>query len=239
MEAAENEELLKRMLGPTPDCPAMERLLAGKLAAQEQAHVSECGHCKTELALYQSFEEAAPRPDEAASVQWIASRLTHAAGTKSATGEPGTLRAAWRQRWLSLRILAPASLAVASVLVAVGIVQFNRHVESPAGVHVTGTDTMRSQSLDLTAPVGQIAAAPKTLNWLPVAGAATYSVQVMEVDQTILWEANVLATSVALPDRVLSSIVPHKRILWDVTALDAQGGKLASSGTKDFVLITK
>src|SRR6185369_9926125 len=39
------------------------------------AHLAECAHCQTELAMLKNFEQSTPSADEGAAVAWIAAQL--------------------------------------------------------------------------------------------------------------------------------------------------------------------
>lgn len=219
----------------TPDCFEIDELsllLDGKRGEQLQRraekHVAGCMHCQTELALLREFESPAVRPTEQSDVNWIVSRLRK--------NSPAAPLPWWKQIWSS-RILIPASIALATALIAIGIgLQMRQTPYSP--VPAPGREVMRSQSVDTVSPLGDVTLAPAEFKWRAVAGASRYRVRLFEVDRTELWNTTVSQTSVALDDSVREKIVPLKSLLWDVTALDDAGTVLASSGLQRFRLQT-
>jgi len=93
----------------------------------------------------------------------------------------------------------------------------------------------RSQSLELLSPKGELKSAPQTLAWNAVPSAVRYHVRLMEVDKTVLWESTVPSPSVSLPSRIEGLILPGKRLVWAVDAIDA-GGRSLVTGSQDFRL---
>jgi hypothetical protein len=93
---------------------------------------------------------------------------------------------------------------------------------------------LRSAAITTLSPVGDLDGAPVELRWEPQAGAALYSVKVMEVDHVVLWSAETGDASVALPRALRSQIVPGKPFLWEVVAKDATGATVAWSGKQRF-----
>ena len=235
--ATREDNNLNALFGPTPDCRAIEDLvplLEGRRGPDEQrrmkSHVACCAHCRTELALLQEFESPAARPDERADVEWIAARLRR---TSSYAGTSDVGQTWWRRIW-KLPVLVPASVVLAAALVAIFIaVQPNGSGPSfPSG----GREVMRSQSVDLIAPLGDLTQAPAALHWSAVPGAIRYRVRLMEVDRTELWSTTVPQTSVDLPTAIRRQVVPLKTLLWEITALDGSGIVIARSGAASFRL---
>src|SRR3954465_1467142 len=83
-------------------------------------------------------------------------------------------------------------------------------------------------------PGGWRAPPPRRGRWGPVAGAASSSVEVMEVDHAKVWKADVASATVALPDTVTARLVPGKPLLWRVLALDGAGKTIATSQAQRF-----
>jgi len=122
-------------------------------------------------------------------------------------------------------------MAAAAVLLVVSGVLYLRH---PApGLPTTidaGRELPRSSSVALSAPIGDVVEAPRRLQWEPVAGRRVrYHVRLMEIDRHELWTSDATATSVEVPAAVRAAIVPAKTLLWQVSALDASGVRLADS----------
>jgi hypothetical protein len=56
----------------------------------------------------------------------------------------------------------------------------------------------------------------------------------MEVDNSPLWSTETTETSVEIPASLRAKIFPGKPILWQVTAVDAQGRVLGTSQIQRF-----
>jgi hypothetical protein len=242
-------ETLRAALAPSASCATLEQL--GRLCDRDHVgsadtrvaeHVATCLRCRTELALLKQFESGALRPDEQEDVRWIAARLARDVARLTAgealpipRGASARRTTAWR-RFLAPRALA-ASLAVAAAGLVVVLNVRGRDGTPPALPDVTaGPSSFRSDAIPLKGPAGDLDVAPKELRWEPAAGAATYSVQVMEVDRTPVWSADSREASIALPASVRARVVPGKPFLWQVVAKDAGGQAIASSDMQRFRL---
>jgi hypothetical protein len=93
----------------------------------------------------------------------------------------------------------------------------------------------RSQEIQVVGPVGDVQQVPRELRWQTFAGAVTYKVVLMEVDRSPLWTSETKETAVEIPATVGAKMLPGKPILWQVTALDAQGRVLGTSQVQKFV----
>jgi hypothetical protein len=232
--SASKPNKLGAVFGPTQDCLDIGELtlvLEGRRGTQAQsmtkAHVAACAYCATELALFREFESPAIRPDEQAHVNAITARLRK--------NSPAAPLSSWKsllgQFWTP-RILAPVSIGFAALLVAITIGIQSRH--SPGQpVILPGNEVIRSQSIAVIAPVGD---QTRQLEWRAAEGAVRYEIRVIEVDQTEVWRTTVSQTSVQLPPSIQERIVPLKTLLWQVTAFDASGTVVASSGRARFRL---
>ena len=197
-----------------------------ELQRQAEAHTASCLHCRTELALLREFESPAIRAAEQRDVNWIVARLR-----KNSPAAPVPW---WKQIW-TIRFLAPASIALATALIVIGI-GLNMRQTPFSPVPAPGREVMRSQSLDIIAPLGDLTTLPTELKWRAVTGATHYRVRLLEVDHTELWNTTVSQTSAALPGAVREKIVPLKTLLWEITALDDAGNLVAGSGFQVFRL---
>src|SRR5207302_8074802 len=92
---------------------------------------------------------------------------------------------------------------------------------------------------ELRGPAGDLDRPPAELSWEPVAAAASYSVEVMEVDRSPVWHANVAQPGVALPETVRARLVPGKPLLWQVVAKDTAGKTIATSPIQRFRVTTQ
>lgn len=221
---------LAAALGPTPECLQIEELegaLQGRKGEEArrtvEAHTAACVYCQTELALLREFDAGAIRPNERRDVNWIVARL------RSQSAGP-----VWWKRIWTIRILAPAAAFATVIALVVGL-QLRRPAIEPVS-YSPGIDVMRSQSLKVLAPVGDVATPPQALEWQAIPGATHYTVKVLEVDRTELWSTTTPAPRILLPESVLRSVVPLKTILWEITAEDNSGNLLGSSGLQHFRL---
>lgn len=222
-------EKLKSALGPAEGCPPLEQLVRALEASEGDAwrkaaedHTATCSHCRGELALMREFVEASPRPDEARNVNWIAGRLA-----KQRVFRPS------RQR-LSFFFGARAWAAAAClVLVAAGAFYLPRGpgLPSPAGA---GEGVMRSQALELVAPLGDIPQKPAEFRWRAVPGAVRYQVRLMEVDRSEIWRGEATDAFLSIPAPVLALMPPGRTLLWEGSAWDQSGKALGTSGTRSF-----
>ncbi len=229
-----NDMTLRDALAVTPDCPPLSALLDQVLSPAMESHVSQCPRCRTELALFSEMGQTADQP----AVQAISKRLAQVNWAEAGrTGIPSQPESLW-QRLLRPRFLAPASLAFASVLVMVALVQVNRPVNRPDLRGEDGTrlesQQYRSQQLRGLSPLGPVDSVPKDLRWEKVSGAAEYEVRLMEVDHTNIWQSRVSEERVMLPSEAVSKILPGKRLLWDVKAFGKDGKEISGSETFEF-----
>jgi len=219
-------------LTPSPDCVPIERL-AETLTETESRHVSGCPRCQTELALFQEFNEPVPRAEDGAATAWIAQELRRRAAAKPAP------RTSWWKIWLSI----PAyrwSGALAAILVMAGafaVYTSRSHTGYIPGI--TDEGSYRSQSVVVSSPVGDVDNAPVEFRWQPAPGAATYEIEVLEVDHHSLWKAGTVETHLAIPAGIRGVMAPGKTLLWEVTARNASRGTIATSGKQKFRVRTK
>jgi hypothetical protein len=208
----EYNSLFKDALGRGPDCPPLEEFVELIQSGDEAArrHAATCPHCSSELSLYRAFVE----------------------GDVNQAGESPIVHGNPKAGWLDMRHLVPAALAIAAavMLVTISIGNLRHRPYAPSENSVE-----RSQSIELLSPKGDLKSTPQSLSWNAVPAAVRYQVRLMEVDKTILWETTVSYPSVLLPSQVVPLILPGKRLLWAVDALDAGGHSLVS-GAQDFRL---
>lgn len=227
------DETLRQSLQSGPDCPSIEQLTAydeGSLPAPEleriRKHCAECPACAAELSLFRQFAQAEVRPEEAADVDWIAQRL------RPAVAPPAKPRRSW---WM---MPAPvwALAGVALMMAGLGW-QFNRG-GLPQVAMEESSSTLRSASVELLTPSGDLAEGPREIIWKPVAGAARYQVAVLAVDGAELvkqqttrpqWDAQ------ALRDLMR----PRQTLMVRVTAQGPEGKQLAVSADVSFRRIDK
>jgi hypothetical protein len=220
---------LRTDLQPTSECLDISRF-GSELTPSEQAHLETCPRCETEFALWREFEESTPSPDEGAAVQWIVADLRR-------RQSPGAAKTASAGRWFSGLVRVPVLAAAASALLAVGIGYVVWDPEPSIGTPGSSEQIYRTARVQVVGPVGEVASAPVELSWVPVDGAASYNVQVLEIDNTILWQGSSRTSRVSLPAALVRQFVPGKTVLWDVTARDAAGTPLAASGVQRFHVV--
>jgi hypothetical protein len=126
------------------------------------------------------------------------------------------------------------ALAAATLGAALSIGLWERHTPELAPPSLTAPMAMRSAGITILSPAGDIDAAPDQLRWEPQTDAASYSVQVMEVDHAELWNAETRDAAVAIPQALRAQIVPGKPLLWEVVAKDEAGKAIAWSGERRF-----
>jgi len=242
----------KETLAPSPACATLEELSAlldAALPAPSRArvavHVAACERCEMELALLKEFESAAPRPEEEATVDWIVGRLRRRfrearAGSVRAVPDAHEEEEGFWQRVFRIRPVSALGfgLAAAMLLVAVNL-EWREGREPGLPPHIDeSTPVFRSNGVELRGPAGDLDRAPAELRWEPVAAAASYSVEVMEVDRARVWHANVAQSQVALPEPVRARLAPGKPLLWQVVAKDADGKTIATSTIQRFRVMT-
>lgn len=219
-------------LRPSDACPSLDELIdltSGQRGEQRrheaEAHVAGCAHCATELALFREFQEPSVQAEEKADVDAIVARLRENSPVP---------RAAWWERFLTIRWMAPASLALAAILVG-ALLWAPGRIGSEAGPRVSGNDdAMRSGRVNVIGPSGALTKAPSKLEWAPLQGATQYRVSLSEVDQTVIWSATVEGSSAVLPAHVAAQVVSLRTFVWQVFALDKSGTVIADSGTQRF-----
>jgi hypothetical protein len=242
-----NRSTLSEALKAKPGCLTPEEL--EKLAehsSPSHSHLADCPRCQAELALLKSFESSQPLPDEGAAVAWISARLER---QLDQIKHPGALREAeaceqpsgWLFRWFAVRKtrwLVPVAAALVVAVTGVTLMHRSREpqLRTDAG---NGPVVYRSQEIEVTGPVGELADAPKTLQWKALQGAAEYKIAILEVDGVPLWSVQTGDSVVSIPDAIRAKMLPGKPVLWRVTALDSQGRVLAASQVQRFFVLLK
>jgi hypothetical protein len=243
-------EMLRAALAPSRDCVSIEQLSrlcdadrSGAADARAAEHVAGCLRCRTELALLKQFESGSLRPGDEEDASWILERLPHDLA-RLTTGDvlpprrsaPGRPAPRWR-RFLVPRALAGGLAVAAAALLVVLNVPGRDESRPPIPPDATaGASSFRSDAIAVKGPAGDLDAAPKELRWEPAPGAASYSVQVMEVDRTPVWSGESRDPRIALPAVVRARVVPGKPFLWQVVARDAGGQAVAASEVQRFRL---
>jgi hypothetical protein len=250
---AKQRQQWKAALATTADCLTLEdlgRWADGSLSDAEKSrassHLAGCARCQTELTMLQEFERAIPRPEEQTAVSWIAAEIKRRSSELAPATEdvsrspPSSARRGSGHRISKVRRISATALSLAAMVTAVVVGLSVRTGKQPALISdgVTGSPVLRSEGVVALAPIGDLIQSPAELRWQPLPGAARYSIKLMEVDRSELWETSSEQTAVVLPAAVREKVVPGKTLLWQVTALDGAGKVLASSPIERFRLPT-
>jgi hypothetical protein len=214
-----------------PDCPELDVLfsLAGEAPAASRVelerHVESCPACQSELSLYREFVAPEMRLGEQAAVDRIVAGMALPHG-----GAPRSAPVRWWNSFPRLAWTGSAALACAAILLTVGItIQRNVNRTIPGAISTEGS-AMRSQSLSITSPLGELAHAPRSIAWEAVPGAAVYTVTLSEVDRAQIFYSTVTTPSLSLPPATVTLIAPGKTIFLEVEAKDGAGNVVATSG---------
>jgi len=236
--------LLRKALSPSHSCATPLELggladgsLAQAAAARLRDHVSGCARCQTELTLLKDFENATPGPDEEGVVRRISARLERRFSEASARPSPWRARhgaAPPRRSVFTALNLGGFGLAAATLAAAVTIGLREGRAPELAQPSPAAATVLRSAGITTLSPAGDLDLAPNELRWEPQTGAASYSVQVMEVDHAEVWSAETRDASILLPPALRARMVPGKPLLWEVVGKNAAGRAVAWSGTQRF-----
>jgi hypothetical protein len=219
-------------------CPPPEAYLPEELAALDAAarsrleeHAESCPACFAERELASSFELPGNlSASERAEVRQIARRLERRpAYAKGGSG------LGWLPSWSDL-LRSPALQLAAAAVLAVGIGVGLYDSGPPRLGEGPGEEVMRSSTLELREPVGEIGGAPETLVWEPVEGAATYVVTVRGVDERELWRRETASSSIAADPALTAQLHAAVSYVWRVEAFDASGARIAWSPATTFTL---
>jgi hypothetical protein len=197
-------------------------------------HLESCGYCRTELDLLRSFHAGPRDAAEAEAVRLVTDRLRT---PRLPLGEDAS--DPWWRRIFQMPRLSPALVVAASLLIAVAVgVQWRRG--SAPYLHVPsqpGQEVLRSGTVRIVTPAGDIKVRPTMIQWQPVQDAIRYRVSLLEVDHTEIWRASTTASQLDIPASEEAKIVPAKTLLLQVVAFDSSGRKLAESQFVAFRLL--
>jgi len=238
------EDILRRALGPTEDCPSIEELeslASGEAIATGRwtGHLQVCGYCRTELHLLQTFLAEKPR-DATESAEQTAELLEKKRKEIFKQAFPAPVTAPWWKSAFTMRRIAQASFAAAAILLVVGAVLFFRSTTAQPQLEArnqNGPEVLRSNTFKVVSPSGDLQQRPKEIRWERVPQAAVYQVRLLEVDRSELWEVSTPRDRIELPAAVQDKIVPAKTLFAEITALDSDGNRLASTGLVRFRVV--
>ncbi len=218
------------------DCPPVEALIdvMEKGAAGDRAgfrkHVSACAACQTELALYREFEAGEVRNDERADVAFIVDRL-RGIPKKESRRTRGFWQGVWPFQWGVPTWMGATAVAIAVILLTVGVVsQWRGQQRHP----LSDDEAIRSVAITITSPRGDVKESPHSIEWQPVSGASEYTVTLREVDHTLMFHNKVTSPRLLLPEERRTLLRPGKTVLVQVSASDAAGREIATSGAVSF-----
>lgn len=251
MSRQEQVEPWKKALESRDDCPDIERLAElveqpeGPGAPTVGMHVQECPRCRAEMELLSRFKQEGPRASEAEDVDWMVRRLQAQSdaifGDVPVTSRPTQNRTRMKGRSFLIRLFsspgAAAALVAAGLLILIAGGLWMRQPNTiPLSAPGSTPDTLRSPQLSLLEPDGDLDRVPERFRWKALEGAIRYQVNVYEVDHSLLWKGSTSQDFLAVPESLRQLIVPGKRLLWQVNALDVRGQQMASSGLTAFRL---
>lgn len=229
---------------PAPEAylEAVEGILPADKMAELSAHADHCPACNAERQLADQFlageDSAAPAPEDVAYVvSRLEARFGNPAQQPAATADrrSGVLRFPGRFRVQDWQFRNWAQLAAALILV-VGLGSVYRSLGPGAPVLPSSGpgEVIRGTSIDVLAPVGEVAGLPDQLRWRPVAGAVAYQVNLTTVAGTTLLDESVTLPEVLLLPTVQSQMRPNSVYYWQVQAIGVDGSLLAWSGRMEF-----
>lgn len=235
-----DEEILAAALTGSADCPPveeLERLLVEEAPISLKQHAEACAHCRTELALLRSFESNRVSAEEKASVDLITARLKQRSGEIIAPRAAVEEHQPWWKEAFTMRWMTPAAAALAIVLVGAGVVLEMRQNRQPALTGTGGTEILRSPTIAILSPVGDLHEKPAEIRWEAAQRAVRYRVRILGVDRQELWSGETASNNIALPPNAKALIVPMKTLLIQVGAYDEGASKIAESEAIRFRLL--
>jgi hypothetical protein len=114
--------------------------------------------------------------------------------------------------------------------------QAARRALPPAPDGPLGADVLRGREVELLAPAGETVGPPAELVWSPVAGAARYRVELLDVGGDRLGGGETSTTTYPLAPELRERLRPRARYAWRVVALAPAGDEVARSEVAEFVV---
>lgn len=209
-------------------CPPAEAYLAEELATLDTAarerletHAQGCAACAAERDLARAFEAEASAA-EVRDVERIARRLER-------RPPHGRERRWWSSGWAGLARRPAFQLGIAAVLV-IGVGLGIRDAASPPRLGPgPGESAIRSSTLEVVAPLGELVEMPGALAWRGVDEASRYRVTVRGVDDSELWSVESRQATVAVDAALAARLREGVWYSWTVEALDEAGNRVAWS----------
>ena len=209
---------------------ALQELMDGGSSDLKGAqHLSGCAHCQAELVMLRSFERALPAEKDRAEVGWIAAQLQRAQGMPV---EP--VNVSFWGHWLRIPRLATAAALMLTTGLCLSLYISSRQDRPLLHGSPSVNQKMRSGDIRLAGPSGELDRAPASFRWEALPLATSYSIQLLEVDGTVLWSGQSAENTLIANPELKTIMRPGKVLLWKVTALDALGKPIASSSLERF-----
>lgn len=229
-----------------PECPPPESLhrfaiqdLTAVQRKRLQEHLSECRECAAEHDMAMLFERNARSHADADEVAEIVARLEAespvrpGARSRRPGGQAGVRPP--RAGWFTWPSTLPAwqLAAGAAVVVVLAVATWPRPPTLPAA-HET---TLRGTTVRTISPRDDVAVSPTVFTWHPHPDATTYRVQLMGVDDTVLWEGLATGGRIDVPAATSANLQPLVRYVWTVEGLNEAGALVAASGPQRFRIL--
>jgi len=208
---------------------ALQELVGGSASDPKAQHVASCPHCQAELAMLRSFESSLGSGDDQAAVEWVAAQLQRAQGLPSSP-----VRTPFWRGLLRVPQVAGAAAIVLLIGLSLSLYVSTRQQRPLLNGEPSGTQNMRSGDLRLMSPSGNFDRVPEEFRWEALPQAKSYTVQLLEVDGTVLWSGQSAESVLMASPDMKAKMLPGKALLWKVTALDASGKPIASSSLQRF-----
>jgi hypothetical protein len=194
------------------------------------AHLAECAHCQTELAMLKNFEQSTPSADEGAAVAWIAAQLERRQSAPVAQQKIAHVPF-WRTMFRVPYLAGAAALAAVLIF---GISLYHGNSDGPSKINPgIGSGQFRG-SIHLLSPIADQNSAPAEFRWDAVQGASSYTVELKDVAGITLASAKSSQNVLPVTPEMKAVMVSGKPLKWQVTARDANGKEIANSNTEQF-----
>lgn len=222
-------EWIRRAYSDEEGCPPPEAYLAEELATLDagarerlESHAESCVACAAERELARAFEASETTGSrENREIDAIARRLERR--------PPHGRRASWLASWATIA-RAPAFQLAAALVLLIGVGLGIRNAATPPPLSGgPGESATRSSTLELVAPVGELAELPAELVWQGVEGASEYRITIKGVDDSELWSAATPLTSIVVDENLIAQLRSAVWYVWTVEALDGTGRRIAWS----------
>jgi hypothetical protein len=242
-EGPSEQQILQAALRPGDNCLPVAQL--EKLVMEDSTpapalveHIRSCAYCKTQIQLLREFTAGAVKESEKEAVRLITARLRERSG--EIFDRPGVPRGApqtwWRTLWRT-PWLRPVGLGLAGVSIVVVLSLQMRN--GPPGIRPPRPEeeVLRSNTIAVLAPIGDIREAPHEIRWQAAPNAVRYQARLLEVDGTELWKAETTSNGIEVPSAISARVAPAKTLLCQVLAFDASGNQVAQSAAVRFRLL--